>query len=84
MPWPSVAMLQPSVHRPLGIAGRYDGNAGAIAISVDITLRDASLEQVAVLGFGVHAGSVGFLVPAGTDVAVHRHGAPPHQPKLGS
>ena len=77
-------MLQLGVHRPLGIAGRYDGNAGDIDISVDVALRDASLEQVAVLGFGVHAGSVGFLVPAGTDVAVHRHGAPPHQAQLGS
>ena len=42
---------------------------------MDVALRSASLNQVAALGFGVHARPVRLLVPDGVDVAVHRHGA---------
>ena len=68
--------------RSSAAAGRDTGNAGDIDIGVDVAIRDAGLGQVAGLGLGVHAGPVGFLVPAGADVAVHHHGPSTDQARL--
>ena len=66
----------------LPVAGGDTSNAGDIDVSVDVALRDAGFEQIPTLGLGVHAGPVSLLLPAGADVAVHRHGTSPDQAGL--
>ena len=48
---------------------------------MDVALRDADLNQVATLGFGVHARPLRLLVPARADVAVGSHVLFPRLPE---
>ena len=83
MIWQPLELDRSSGRDPaLPVAGSDTSNAGDIDVSVDVAFRDAGFEQIPTLGLGVHAGLVSPLLPAGADVAVHRHGASPDPAEL--